>query len=398
MRPELVVEVAPRARDLAARGPGRAASSLGARVGPAHDVRGLGQHAVAASRAPARSARARPARRATQWIDLQVRAPRGTGSPARWSARSACLAVRSADGDRDRARRLTPSRAGSVRRRGMPACAYPRSSSPSTPTGPRCAALGGGRGARRRLPVQLGPLLPAPGRPGRQALRGADRARGDGRGDRARRARLAGDLQRLPQPRVPRRRPPHDRPHLRRARDPRDRRRLVRARLRRVRLRVRDRRQPPDRAGGGAAADRVAAGQAQAAAAARPHADPDRRRRGQAHAQARRPPRRHLARVRRPRRLPREERDPRRALRRRGPRPGRDRALVERRPTGEWDAFHEPASRTSSSASAAAARATTSGRCASSCNGGTPSDRDRREHRLRRAGGRPTCATTSRSG
>ena len=49
----------------------------------------------------------------------------------------------------------------------------------------------------------------------------------------------------LPQPRVPRRRPPHDRPHLRRARDPWHRRRLVREGLRRVRLRLRDRRRPP---------------------------------------------------------------------------------------------------------------------------------------------------------
>ena len=62
--------------------------------------------------------------------------------------------------------------------------------------------VGRGRGARRRLPVQLGPLLSAARRAGRQALRGADRARRDGRGDRARRARLAGHLQRLPQPRA----------------------------------------------------------------------------------------------------------------------------------------------------------------------------------------------------
>ena len=88
------------------------------------------------------------------------------------------------------------------------------------------------------------------------------------------------------------------RPHLRRPRDPRHRRRLVREGLRRVRLRLRHRRHAPDRARGGAAADREAARQAQPAAGAR-HADPDRRRRRQAHAQARRPPRRHLARVRR---------------------------------------------------------------------------------------------------
>ena len=62
------------------------------------------------------------------------------------------------------------------------------------------AGVGRGRGARRRLPLQLGPLLPAARRAGREALRGADRARRDGGGDRARRARLAGHLQRYRNP------------------------------------------------------------------------------------------------------------------------------------------------------------------------------------------------------
>ena len=163
-------------------------------------------------------------------------------------------------------------------------------------------AVVGRRGARRRLPLQLGPLLPAQRPAGRQALRGADRARRDGRGDRAGRARLARDLQQLPQPGVPRRRAPHARPHLRRPRDPRHRRRLVREGLRRVRLRVRHGRLADHRAPGGAAADRGPARQAQPAARPR-HPGPDRRRRREAHAEARRAPRGHLARVRRRRRV-----------------------------------------------------------------------------------------------
>ena len=71
-------------------------------------------------------------------------------------------------------------------------------------------------------------------------------------------------------------------------------------RLRRVRLRLRDRRHPPDGARGGDAADRGADGQAQPAADPRADPDPDRRRRAQAHAQARRPVRQHLALVRHP--------------------------------------------------------------------------------------------------
>ena len=93
-------------------------------------------------------------------------------------------------------------------------------------------------------------------------------------------------------PELPRRRPPHDRPHLRRPRDPRHRRRLVREGLRRVRLRLRDRRHAPDGARGGAAADRERGWASSTRRRVRePHPDPDRRRRRQAHAQARRAPR-----------------------------------------------------------------------------------------------------------
>ena len=97
---------------------------------------------------------------------------------------------------------------------------------------------------------------------------------------------------------------------------------------------------------------------------------------------------RHLARVRRPRRVPGEERDPRRALRRRGPRPGRDRALLERRERGvgrvprrRRHALHHRHHRQPLGLrprAAARARAVA----------GRAHDRDRREHRVRRAGGR----------
>ena len=295
---------------------------------------------------------------------LAVRDLRSLERPAR------LLAV-VADRDRDQTRGLT--------RHGRKRMTHRHAFTPRLRTAPAPALrlagdaprVGGGRGARRRLPLQLGPLLPAPGRSGGQPLRGPDRARGDGRGHRARRARLAGDLQRLPQPRVPRRRPPHDRPHLRRAGDPRDRRRLVRARLRRVRLRVRDGRDPPDCAGGGAAAHRVAAGQAQAAAAARAHADPDRRRRGQAHAQARRPPRatsgtRSATSTCSARRTRSSTSTARTRAATRPPSSARGTAR-----TASGTRSTRPASRTSSSASPAAPRATTSGRCASSSSGGT---------------------------
>ena len=143
------------------------------------------------------------------------------------------------------ARPPTPNRAARwVRVTGMPAIRVSASSSPSTPTGRDAAGLVRGRGARRRLPVQLGPLLPASRRPRRQALRGPDRARRDGGGDRARRARLAGDLQQLPQPRLPRRRDTaRSTTSPAGARSSASARAGSAARLRRVRLRVRHGRQ-----------------------------------------------------------------------------------------------------------------------------------------------------------
>ena len=114
-----------------------------------------------------------------------------------------------------------------------------------------------------------------------------------------------------------------------RPRAARDRRRLVRARLRRVRLRVRHRRH----AGSPRSSRRCRGSRRAGPSSTRrrqrgAHPDPDRWRRGQADPEARRPPRADLARVRRRRRLPGEVGDPGRPLRRRGPRPGGDRALL----------------------------------------------------------------------
>ena len=81
----------------------------------------------------------------------------------------------------------------------------------------------------------------------------------------------------------------------------------------------------------------------------------------------------------------------------RGPRPGRHRALVERRERASGTRSATPASRTSSSASPAATRATTSGRCASSSSGGTRSDRSTRAPRSAPAW-RSTCGPRSWSG
>ena len=108
------------------------------------------------------------------------------------------------------------------------------------------------RGHGRRHRVQLGPLLPAPGRPRGQALRVLDDARRLGGADLARRDRRARGLPRLPQPRARGRHGAHGRPHQRRPAHPRLRRRLVRARLRRVRLRVRHRGHAHRRDGRGA--------------------------------------------------------------------------------------------------------------------------------------------------
>ncbi|CAA9525872.1 MAG: Putative oxidoreductase, partial [uncultured Solirubrobacteraceae bacterium] len=187
------------------------------------------------------------------------------------------------------------------------------------------ARVARGRRARRGLHLHLGPLLSPLRRRGRPALRVPDHDGVDGGEHLAGADRRPGDLQLLPQPRVPRRRAPDHRPHLGRARHPRHRRGLVPARLRRVRLRVRRRPRPPAGPAREPAADPRAPGQAQPAAP-RAAADPRRGRRREGHAAARRPPRGHVARVRRRGGVPPQERGARGALRRRGPRSRGDRA------------------------------------------------------------------------
>ena len=97
-------------------------------------------------------------------------------------------------------------------------------------------------------------------------------------------------------------------------------------RLRRVRLRIRDGRRPPRPARCRPAAHREAVGQAQPGADAR-HPRADRRRRGEEDAATGRAARAHLALVQRPGDLAAQDRHPAPALRRRRPRPGRDRAV-----------------------------------------------------------------------
>ena len=81
---------------------------------------------------------------------------------------------------------------------------------------------------------------------------------------------------------------------------------------------------------------------------------------------------------------------------------GRDPAAIERSwngANGEWDAFHEAGvTHFIIGVSGSPLRLRPRAAARARRNGGTPSDRDRREHRLRRARWRPTCATTSRSG
>ena len=152
-------------------------------------------------------------------------------------------------------------------------------------------------GARSRPRLHLGPLLPALRRLRRRPLRmlhDAGRARGRDLDDSVRTARR---VQLVPEPGTARRHGPHHRPHLRRPIHPRYRVGVVRARLRRVRLRVRHRAEPPAGPRRRHPPHEGAHRQAQPTADG-PAADDDRRRRREGHPAPDRGARRHLARIR----------------------------------------------------------------------------------------------------
>src|SRR5690606_12063632 len=216
----------------------------------------------------------------------------GHAAWARWSAQAGRAArVRPAGANASRHESHSPRWAAA--RVGSIADSCPKGRTSDEPTGshrtaiaaparprlrpdPRRRAARRGRGRRHRL--QLGSLLPAQRRPRGRALRVLDHARRLRRADRARRDRRAGHRRRLPQPRPARRHGPHRRPHQRRPPDPRHRRRLVPEGLRRVRLRIRHRRNPSGAVEGIPAPHHRPPRQAQPPAHP-PHTDPHRRRR-----------------------------------------------------------------------------------------------------------------------